>query len=73
MKKPLVEQLHYIAEQYDGHFFFEQEHSTGWGVRTERDMIRKPGEEPKEVNVHVPGVFLERYIEKYAGTELAES
>ncbi|MBR6321721.1 MAG: hypothetical protein IKR59_02520, partial [Lachnospiraceae bacterium] len=71
-KKPLEEQLHYIAEQYNGHFFFEQEHSTGWGVRTERDMIRQPGEEPKEVNVHIPGVFLERYIEKYAGTELAE-
>ncbi|MCR5005831.1 MAG: hypothetical protein K6A77_07980, partial [Clostridiales bacterium] len=72
-KKPLEEQLHYIAKQYDGHFFFEQKHSTGWGLRTVRDMIRQPGEEPKEVGVHIPKVFLERYIDRYAGTELAEN
>ncbi len=71
-KKPLEEQLHYIAGQYNGHFFFEQKGSVGWGLRTERDMIRKPGEEAKEVNTHIPAVFLARYIEKYAGTPLAE-
>ncbi len=72
-KKSLEEQLEYIVRQYDGHFFFEQEHNTGWGVRTVRDMIRRPGEEPKEVGTHIPRVFLERYIEKYGGTELANS
>lgn len=55
------------------YFWFEQEHSTGWGLRTVRDMIRQPGEEPNEVGTHIPWVFLERYIEAYAGTELAES
>ena len=72
-KKSLEEQLTYIAQQYDGHFWFEQTSSTGWGVRTVRDMIRKPGEEPKEVGTHIPHIFLERYIEKYAGTQLAEN
>lgn len=72
-KKPLEEQLHDIAKQYDGHFFFEQEHSTGWGLRTVRDMIRQPGEEPKEVETHIPVVFLERYIANYASAEMAKS
>ena len=72
-KKPLDEQLRTIAEQYDGHFFFEQEHNTGWGFRSVRDMIRRPGDEPKEVGTHIPRVFLERYIEKHAGEALAES
>lgn len=72
-KKNLEEQLEFIARQYDGHFWFEQKNSTGWGVRTVRDMIRQPGEEPKEVDTSIPGVFLERYIEKYECSELAES
>ena len=70
-KKALEEQLRYIAEQYDGHFFFEQEHSTGWGMRSVRDMIRRPGEEPREVGTHIPRVFLERYIENYADPDMA--
>ncbi len=72
-KKTLEEQLQYIAEQYDGHFFYDQPHHTGWGLRTERDMIRQPGEEPKEIDTHIPRVFLERYIERYQGSRLAES
>ena len=72
-KKPLEEQLHYIARKYDGHFFFQQEHSTGWGMRSVRDMIRRPGEEAKEVGTHIPRVFLERYIENYASPEIAVS
>ena len=71
-KKTLEEQLRFIAEQYNGHFWFEQKSSTGWGVRTVRDMIRKPGEEPTEVNTSIPGVFLERYIGMFQGTELSD-
>ena len=70
-KKPLEDQLHYIAQRYNSNLWFEQEHSTGWGYRSIRDMIRQ-GDAPKEVGTHIPKVFLERYIKKYQGTTLAQ-
>ena len=70
-RKELEEQLTYIAQQYDGHLWHDQKVNTGWGVATVRDMIRQPGQEPKEVHTFIAN-FLDRYIANYPGP-LADS
>ncbi len=72
-KKPLEEQLHYIAERYNTNFWVDRADKTGWGNITARDMIREDNSEPSVSNFHVPQVFLDRYIETYRGTELADA
>ncbi len=72
-KMELEEQLHTIAECYNTNLWFERENQTGWGNLTARDLIREDNSEPAISNFHIPEVFMQRYIDTYRGTELADA